>query len=120
DRLGRSGGAAGADPALCRARLHPPRLPRPRPRPAPLPEALRRAGAAAVTVKAWVMASDVSLSALRGIKLVEPGDDLGAITVAALRENGLVPEHGDVLVVAQKIVSKAEARYVDIATVQPS
>ncbi len=66
------------------------------------------------------MASDVTLSPLGGIKLVEPGDDLGAITVAALRENGLVPRQGDVLVVAQKIVSKAEGRYVDIATVRPS
>jgi coenzyme F420-0:L-glutamate ligase / coenzyme F420-1:gamma-L-glutamate ligase len=66
------------------------------------------------------MTQKVTLSALSGIKLIEPGDDLGAITVAALRANGLVPEEGDVLVVAQKIVSKAEGRYVDIATVQPS
>jgi coenzyme F420-0:L-glutamate ligase / coenzyme F420-1:gamma-L-glutamate ligase len=66
------------------------------------------------------MTQKVTLSALSGIKLIEPGDDLGAITVAALRANGLVPEEGDVLVVAQKIVSKAEGRYVDIASVQPS
>ena len=66
------------------------------------------------------MASNVTLIPLRGIKLVEPGDDLGAITVAALQENGLVPEVGDVLVVAQKIVSKAEGRYVDVTTVEPS
>jgi coenzyme F420-0:L-glutamate ligase / coenzyme F420-1:gamma-L-glutamate ligase len=62
----------------------------------------------------------VTFTGLSGIKLVEPGDDLGAITVAALRANGLIPEAGDVLVVAQKIVSKAEGRYVDTATVQPS
>jgi coenzyme F420-0:L-glutamate ligase/coenzyme F420-1:gamma-L-glutamate ligase len=37
-----------------------------------------------------------------------------------LRGNGLAPEEGDVLVVAQKIVSKAEGRYVDISTVRPS
>jgi coenzyme F420-0:L-glutamate ligase / coenzyme F420-1:gamma-L-glutamate ligase len=66
------------------------------------------------------MTQKVTLSALSGIKLIEPGDDLGAITVAALRANGLVPEEGDVLVIAQKIVSKAEGRYVDIASVQPS
>jgi coenzyme F420-0:L-glutamate ligase/coenzyme F420-1:gamma-L-glutamate ligase len=66
------------------------------------------------------MTQKVTLSALSGIKLIEPGDDLGAITVAALQANGLVPEEGDVLVVAQKIVSKAEGRYVDTATVQPS
>jgi coenzyme F420-0:L-glutamate ligase / coenzyme F420-1:gamma-L-glutamate ligase len=66
------------------------------------------------------MSQKVTLSGLCGIKLIEPGDDLGAITVAALRANWLVPEEGDVLVVAQKIVSKAEGRYVDIASMQPS
>jgi coenzyme F420-0:L-glutamate ligase/coenzyme F420-1:gamma-L-glutamate ligase len=66
------------------------------------------------------MTREVTLTALSGIKLIEPGDDLGAITVAALRDNGLVPRDGDVLVVAQKIVSKAEGRYVDVATVRPS
>jgi coenzyme F420-0:L-glutamate ligase / coenzyme F420-1:gamma-L-glutamate ligase len=66
------------------------------------------------------MPREVTLTPLSGVKLVEPGDDLGAITVAALRGNGVVPEVGDVLVVAQKIVSKAEGRYVDVTTVQPS
>jgi coenzyme F420-0:L-glutamate ligase/coenzyme F420-1:gamma-L-glutamate ligase len=66
------------------------------------------------------MTGEVTLTALSGIKLVEPGDDLGAIAVAALRDNGTVPKEGDVLVVAQKIVSKAEGRYVDVSTVRPS
>jgi coenzyme F420-0:L-glutamate ligase / coenzyme F420-1:gamma-L-glutamate ligase len=66
------------------------------------------------------MSREVTLTALSGIKLVERGDDLGAITVAALRDNRLVPKDGDVLVVAQKIVSKAEGRFVDIAIVEPS
>jgi coenzyme F420-0:L-glutamate ligase/coenzyme F420-1:gamma-L-glutamate ligase len=57
---------------------------------------------------------------LVGIKLVEPGDDLGGIAVAAFAANGIAPETGDVLVVAQKIVSKAEGRYVDVTTVEPS
>src|SRR5215813_4164719 len=62
----------------------------------------------------------VTLLPLAGIKMVEPGDDLGAITVAAFTANGIVPQAGDVLVVAQKIVSKAEGRYVDVTTVSPS
>jgi coenzyme F420-0:L-glutamate ligase/coenzyme F420-1:gamma-L-glutamate ligase len=66
------------------------------------------------------MSREVTLTALSGIKLVERGDNLGAIIVAALRNNRLVPKDGDVLVVAQKIVSKAEGRFVDIATVEPS
>ena len=63
---------------------------------------------------------ELILTPLAGIKLVEPGDDLGDIAVAAFAANRLVPEPGDVLVVAQKIVSKAEGRYVDVATVKPS
>jgi len=66
------------------------------------------------------MASEVSIKALAGIKLVEPGDDLGAITVAAFAANGLTPKERDVLVVAQKIVSKAEGRYVEVKGVEPS
>src|SRR6516225_2175224 len=62
----------------------------------------------------------VTMTGLAGIPMIKPGDDLGAITAAAFATNGFAPEEGDVLVVAQKIVSKAEGRYVDIATVQPS
>jgi coenzyme F420-0:L-glutamate ligase/coenzyme F420-1:gamma-L-glutamate ligase len=62
----------------------------------------------------------LTFTALAGIQLVEPGDDLGGIAVAAFAANGIAPETGDVLVVAQKIVSKAEGRYVDVTTVEPS
>src|SRR6516162_8478390 len=62
----------------------------------------------------------VTMTGLAGIPMIKPGDELGAITAAAFATNGFAPEEGDVLVVAQKIVSKAEGRYVDIATVQPS
>jgi coenzyme F420-0:L-glutamate ligase / coenzyme F420-1:gamma-L-glutamate ligase len=67
-----------------------------------------------------VTASELALIALRGIKLVEPGDDLGAITIAAFASNGLAAQAGDVLVVAQKVVSKTEGRYVEVASVEPS
>lgn len=66
------------------------------------------------------MATDLQIIGLKGIPVVQPGDDLGALTVAALVDNELHPEHGDVLVVAQKIVSKAEDRFVDVSTVTPS
>jgi len=65
-------------------------------------------------------AAKLTLIPLAGIKMVEPGDDLGAIIVGAFTANGLVPEMGDVLVVAQKVVSKAEGRYVNVAAVDPS
>ncbi|HVH77303.1 MAG TPA: coenzyme F420-0:L-glutamate ligase [Stellaceae bacterium] len=62
----------------------------------------------------------LSLIGLAGIKLVEPGDDIGAIAVAALAANDVAPRDGDVLVVAQKIVSKAEGRYAEFDGVVPS
>src|SRR5207245_1502926 len=55
-----------------------------------------------------------------GVPLVRAGDDLAAIALAAYASSGLAPADGDVLVVAQKIVSKAEDRAVDVATVEPS
>jgi coenzyme F420-0:L-glutamate ligase/coenzyme F420-1:gamma-L-glutamate ligase len=60
------------------------------------------------------------LTPLAGIPLIAKGDDLAEVVVAALRKSGLVLETGDILVLAQKIVSKAEGRQVDLATVMPS
>jgi coenzyme F420-0:L-glutamate ligase/coenzyme F420-1:gamma-L-glutamate ligase len=62
----------------------------------------------------------VELTAVPGLPMVQPGDDLAELLGAALERNRLVPHAGDVLVVAQKIVSKAEGRIVDVATVRPS
>lgn len=66
------------------------------------------------------MATSVSFTALSGVPEVWPGDDLAAIIAAALDDTGLAPEPFDVFIVAQKIVSKAEDRFVDLATVTPS
>lgn len=60
------------------------------------------------------------LTALAGIPTVCPGDDLAALIVVGLRRTELVAELGDVLVLAQKIVSKAEGRRVRLADVVPS
>jgi coenzyme F420-0:L-glutamate ligase / coenzyme F420-1:gamma-L-glutamate ligase len=66
------------------------------------------------------MTAQLTITALTGVPLVKPGDDLAAIALAAYAATGLAPADGDVLVVAQKIVSKAENRIVDVATVEPS
>jgi coenzyme F420-0:L-glutamate ligase/coenzyme F420-1:gamma-L-glutamate ligase len=66
------------------------------------------------------MPSQLTITALTGVPLVKAGDDLAAIALAAYAATGLAPEDGDVLVVAQKIVSKAEDRTVDVSTVEPS
>lgn len=62
----------------------------------------------------------VTLTALAGVPLVRPGDDLAALILAALDANGEVLQDGDVVVIAQKIVSKAEDRYRSLASVVPS
>lgn len=62
----------------------------------------------------------LTLSALAGLPLVKPGDDLGALLIVALRRAQIEPRDKDVLVVAQKVVSKAEGRFIDLKTVVPS
>jgi coenzyme F420-0:L-glutamate ligase/coenzyme F420-1:gamma-L-glutamate ligase len=60
------------------------------------------------------------LTAFRDIPTVHAGDDLGALILAATELAGLQLQDGDVLVLAQKIVSKAENRRVRLADVPPS
>ncbi|WP_448189171.1 coenzyme F420-0:L-glutamate ligase [Azospirillum sp. sgz301742] len=62
----------------------------------------------------------VSLIGLEGLPLVQPGDDLAALLTDALERAGQRLADGDALVVAQKIVSKAEARLVRLAEITPS
>jgi len=62
----------------------------------------------------------VEILAVPGIPLVRKGDDLAALIGEGLTRGGIVPRDGDVFVLTQKIVSKAEGRMVDLATVQPS
>ncbi|MCP5151469.1 MAG: coenzyme F420-0:L-glutamate ligase [Ectothiorhodospiraceae bacterium] len=61
----------------------------------------------------------LSLLAVPGIPRIRPGDDLASILGDALDAAGIVLAERDVLVVAQKIVSKAEGRYVTLAAVEP-
>lgn len=66
------------------------------------------------------MREQLTVTALDGIPRVNPGDDLAALLIAALERGALTPRAQDILVVTQKIVSKAEGRYLDLATVEPS
>lgn len=63
---------------------------------------------------------DLRLFALPGLPEVRPGDDLAPLIRQGLAAAGEGLRDGDVVVLAQKIVSKAEGRRVDLATVQPS
>lgn len=60
------------------------------------------------------------LTSLVGIPEINPGDDLSCIIADALSLNEIALESGDILVIAQKIVSKSEGRLVNLTTVQPS
>ena len=62
----------------------------------------------------------LSIRAIDGIPLVRPGDDVCALLLDALAASGEALIDGDVLVIAQKIISKAEDRYVRLSDVTPS
>jgi coenzyme F420-0:L-glutamate ligase/coenzyme F420-1:gamma-L-glutamate ligase len=60
----------------------------------------------------------LEITALQNFPLVAPGDDINNLILDCAPEGGFCD--GDVLVIAQKIISKAEDRYVDLDTVEPS
>ena len=62
----------------------------------------------------------IQMVGVTGIGEVRQGDSLGDTIVAAALTQETPIESGDVLVVSQKIVSKAEGRLVDLRTVEPS
>ena len=62
----------------------------------------------------------LTLTSLKNIPLIRQEDDLADIILNSLQENRISLENNDILVIAQKIVSKAEGRIVDLATVTPS
>lgn len=64
--------------------------------------------------------ASVSLTALADFPLVEPGDDLASLIIDGLCRTAIVPRDHDIIVLAQKVVSKAEGRYVDLRDVTPS
>jgi coenzyme F420-0:L-glutamate ligase / coenzyme F420-1:gamma-L-glutamate ligase len=74
---------------------------------------------AAETSSSTAPPADVSLTGLRAIPEVRPGDDLARLLADALSAAGIQLRAHDVLVVAQKIVSKAEGRLVALASVVP-
>ena len=63
------------------------------------------------------MSKRVELLALETLPRIMPGDDLAGLILAACDRESAGPQQDDVLVVAQKIVSKAEGRIVRLAEV---
>jgi len=62
----------------------------------------------------------LTLNPVGKIPMIQPGDDLGEIINNSLKGMPLLLEDGDILVLAQKIVSKAEGRLVNLNQVEPS
>ena len=62
----------------------------------------------------------LTLTPLAGIPIVREGDDVASLIGDAIDAAGIVPADFDVVVVTQKIVSKAEGRHVRLADVAPS
>ena len=62
----------------------------------------------------------ITLSAIEGIPIVNQGDDLARLIAGGIEKTGLQLRAGDIVVVCQKVVSKAEGRVVDLKTIVPS
>ena len=63
---------------------------------------------------------NVQLIPLSGIPFIKPGDDLGQLILDACQKTGLQLARTDIIVIAQKIVSKAEGQFVRLSEVTPS
>jgi len=62
----------------------------------------------------------ILLLPIPGLPRIAPGDDLARLLASAIADSRMGAKPDDVLVVCQKVVSKAEGRVVDLATVEPS
>lgn len=62
----------------------------------------------------------LTISPLPGLPVIEPGDDIGNLIIAALQRAKIDLMDGDILVIAQKIISKAEDRFVNLDSITPS
>jgi coenzyme F420-0:L-glutamate ligase/coenzyme F420-1:gamma-L-glutamate ligase len=91
-------------------------------------QALRRTGPGTRAVAALGPPADVpppcapqlEVFAIRGLPELQPGDDLAGLALSAAAVQGTPFEPGDVVVLSQKAVSKAEGRLVRLADVTPS
>jgi len=62
----------------------------------------------------------LTITPLSAIPLIHPGDNLPEIILSSLRVSNLTLKDGDIIVLAQKIISKAENRLINLTSVSPS
>jgi coenzyme F420-0:L-glutamate ligase/coenzyme F420-1:gamma-L-glutamate ligase len=82
--------------------------------------AVRQTRVAASSTKRLRGDQSIQLLPLPGLPEIGEGDDLGSLIMQAARKERAGWRHGDVLVIAQKIVSKAEGCVVRLSSIQPS
>lgn len=66
------------------------------------------------------MSGRVSFEPVNGLPMIRPGDDLAALIYARLQDQGETLQAGDIIGVAQKVVSKSEGQLVNLAEIVPS
>jgi len=66
------------------------------------------------------MKNKIDLIGLKGIPLIQPGDDISQIILEALKSNKLNLEDGDILIIAQTIISKSNGRIRNLKSIIPS
>jgi coenzyme F420-0:L-glutamate ligase/coenzyme F420-1:gamma-L-glutamate ligase len=59
----------------------------------------------------------LTITPLPGIPMIQEGDDLGELIRQSLNRAGIALVDGDILVIAQKVISKAEGRMVNLADI---
>ena len=66
------------------------------------------------------MTNEVSIIGLEGIPFIKPGDNIPNIILEALNRNNLILENGDILVIAQSIISKSTDRIRNLKEIIPN
>jgi coenzyme F420-0:L-glutamate ligase / coenzyme F420-1:gamma-L-glutamate ligase len=66
------------------------------------------------------LSSEIRLIPIHGIPEISPGDDIGMLIMRAAEKMSLKLSDGDIITVAQKVISKAEGRLVNLESVTPS
>ena len=63
---------------------------------------------------------NLSLQALNEFPLIQPGDNLSSIILESCKHNHFELQDGDIIAIAQKVVSKSEGRYENLLEIKPS
>ena len=63
---------------------------------------------------------NLSLQALNEFPLIQPGDKLSSIILESCKHNQFKLQDGDIIAIAQKVVSKSEGRYENLLEIKPS